>query len=128
MTPQEAYNKGLDVAENDAIEKLSKALDGVDTGSFNNPKMEEIRQRVLFQEVQEPVIVPYDRDYNYILDYLHGRHVELERLTDIDRSIIDILNFCEEIIGPKPRSRVSVKAKEFLSKLKIDLLNNRDKL
>lgn len=49
MTTQDAYNKGLDVAENEAYEKLSKALEGYDVGPFNNPKMEEIRQKVLFK-------------------------------------------------------------------------------
>lgn len=47
MTIQEAYNKGLDVAENEAHDKLSKALEGLDSGPFNNPKMEDIRLKII---------------------------------------------------------------------------------
>jgi hypothetical protein len=130
MTAQEAYNKGLDVAENIAIDKLVNALEGNDVGPFNNPQMEEIRQKILFQKtlLQIPRIIPYNRDYNYILNHLKGELVEVDKLSDIDNSILNILKFCEEIVGPKPRSRVSVRAKQFLTNLKIDLLNNRDKL
>lgn len=49
MTINEAYNKGLDVAENEAHEKLTKALSGLDAGPFANPKMEELRQKILQQ-------------------------------------------------------------------------------
>jgi len=130
MTPQEAYNKGLDVAENTAIEKLVNALEGNDVGPFNNPQMEEIRQKILYQKnlLQIPHIIPYNRDYNYILNHLKGEIVEVEKLSDIDNSILTILKFCEEIIGPKPRSRVSVRAKQFLTNLKIDLLNNHEEV
>ncbi len=47
MTPQEAYNKGLDVAENEAYQKLSNALQGADDTPFMNPKMEELRLQIL---------------------------------------------------------------------------------
>lgn len=47
MTPQEAYNKGLDDAENVAIQKLENTINGVEVAPFNNPKMEELRQRIL---------------------------------------------------------------------------------
>lgn len=57
MTIQEAYNKGLDVAENEAHDKLVKALDGVDSGPFNNPKMEELRLKILQIKQNPPVKV-----------------------------------------------------------------------
>jgi hypothetical protein len=47
MTANEAYNKGLDVAENEAYQKISNALQGLDEGSFMNPKMEELRLQIL---------------------------------------------------------------------------------
>jgi len=47
MTINEAYIKGLDDAENLTIEKFTKALEGYDAGPFNNPKMEELRQKIL---------------------------------------------------------------------------------
>lgn len=47
MTINEAFNKGLDVAENEAIDKLTKALRSEVTEPFNNPKMEELRQSIL---------------------------------------------------------------------------------
>lgn len=66
MTINEAYNKGLDVAENEALEKLSKALDGLDAGAFANPKLEEFRQRVLntvkCEESPDDTNIPYDEE------------------------------------------------------------------
>lgn len=47
MTINEAYNKGLDDAENTALDKLQKALLGLNTEPFTNPKMEEFRQKLL---------------------------------------------------------------------------------
>jgi|LakMenE01Jun11ns_1017448.scaffolds.fasta_scaffold9959660_47 hypothetical protein len=57
MTPQEAYNKGLDVAENEAYQKLSNALQGVNDTPFINPKMEELRLKILQVKKQKPVKV-----------------------------------------------------------------------
>ncbi len=125
MTIQEAYNQGLDDAENSVVVKFSNALIGNDDGPFNNPQIEDIRQKIL--SLKQEVVI-FDKDYDYILDYLLTKTVDENKLSSIDKSIISILKFCEEIVGPKPRSRVSVKAKQFLTTLKIDLLNNRDKL
>jgi hypothetical protein len=47
MTINEAYNKGLEIAENEAYQKISNALQGLDEGSFINPKMEELRLQIL---------------------------------------------------------------------------------
>ena len=118
MTPQEAYNKGLTDAETLTVSTLNNCLDGNDSIPFLNPEMEAVRQRILNYKPQE-------KDYNFILDYLHDR--ELGDLSDVDKTIIKILQFCEEIVGPKPRSRVSVRAKEFLTELKVDLIQTRDK-
>lgn len=54
MTPQEAYNKGLDVAENEAYQKISNALQGLDDVPFMNPKMEELRLKILKIKNQPP--------------------------------------------------------------------------
>lgn len=66
MTIQEAFNRGLDVAEKNAIEKISKALNGEDCEQFSNPEMEEFRQQILKRatpmaesypsDVQTPVV------------------------------------------------------------------------
>jgi hypothetical protein len=124
MTPQEAYNKGLDAAESIAVVKLSNALLGNDDGPFNNPQMEDIRQKILNHNPK--VII--DKDYNYIVDLIHEKELNLETLSEIDKTVVEILNFCKEIVGPKPRSRVSVKAKKFLAKLEVDLIKNNVKL
>lgn len=55
MTIQEAYNKGLDDAENLAYLKLKKALSKIDDTPFNNPKMEELRQEILNISASETV-------------------------------------------------------------------------
>ena len=53
MTINEAYVKGLDKAEDDALEKITKALDGLDAGPFANPKMEDLRQKILQRATPE---------------------------------------------------------------------------
>lgn len=124
MTPQEAYCKGLDAAESLAVVKLSNALLGNDDGPFNNPQMEDVRQKILSYK---PTVI-IDKDYNYIVDLINEKELNMENLSEIDKTIVDILNFCMEIVGPKPRSRISVKAKKFLAKLEVDLINKYVKL
>ena len=48
----EAYNKGLDDAENNACEKLKKALNGEYTDPFINPKMEEIKWEIITKNLK----------------------------------------------------------------------------
>ena len=55
MTTQEAYNKGLDVAEATVIEKFTQALQNKETEPFNNPEMEKLRNALMIQ-----------------MDYIHG--------------------------------------------------------
>lgn len=55
MTVQEAYNKGLDTAETEAIEKLTNALQKIDGEPFVNPAMEALRQSILTIEPPAPV-------------------------------------------------------------------------
>lgn len=55
MTIQEAYNKGLDDAENLAYLKLKKALSKMEDTPFGNPKMEELRQEILNISASETV-------------------------------------------------------------------------
>ncbi len=47
MNIQQAYNKGLDDAENAVYKSLTDALASVDSGELANPKMESLRQLVL---------------------------------------------------------------------------------
>lgn len=127
MTPQEAYVKGLDVAEKEAIEKLTSALDGNDTQPFNNPAMEEIRQRILSIQ-SSPLVTTISRNYDFVLDFLRGDEVDVESMTEIDKSILEIVKFNKSLVGAKARSRVAKKAKEFLRNLKIDIIAYDDKL
>lgn len=53
MTINEAYNKGLDDAENLAYDKLTRALEGIDSGPFINPIMEELRQKILDNDLKK---------------------------------------------------------------------------
>jgi|TARA_R110002110_G_scaffold7140_1_gene36238 hypothetical protein len=47
MTNQEAYNKGLDDSENDLLTNFGDAVKGVKTGTFANPKLEELREIIV---------------------------------------------------------------------------------
>jgi len=47
MTIQEAYNKGLDDAEAVVIDKIHSMLNEHPTTPFVNPKLEEVRQRLI---------------------------------------------------------------------------------
>lgn len=125
MTPQEAYNKGLDDAENAVVVKFSNALSGNDDGPFGNPQVEEIRQKVL---TMKPTVIS-DKDYNFIVDFLNDKDIDVDVMSDIDLSILEILTYCKEVIvGKKPRSRIATKTKDFLTKLEVDIIQNRDKL
>lgn len=125
MTPQEAYNKGLDIAENDAYDKINKALNGIDDTPFNNPQMEAIRQNII--SLASTTVKP-DRDYNFVLDFLNGNDIDHQKLSNIEISILEILKFCKGLTGPTTKSKASVKAKCFLSQLRVDIINNHDKL
>ena len=121
MNIQEAYNKGLNDAEDLAIVKLNNALNGVDDGPFNNPSMEDIRLKVLNSKPES------SRDFKYIIYTILNRDVDVELLPDVDKSIFEILQFCKEIVGRNCTSKVSVKIKDFLTKLSIDLINKQNK-
>jgi len=121
MTIQEAYNKGLDVAENEVFENLSSAIDGNDMGSFSSPKMEELRQKILNLK---PELLPT----NYVLGTLLGDSTTFQDLTDLDKKVIEILKYIRSLVGPKPRSRISVKIKQLLTELEVDIIRNHDKL
>lgn len=56
----EAYNKGLDDAENNACEKLKKVLNGEYTDPFINPKMEEIKWGIITKnlKISELEVIP----------------------------------------------------------------------
>lgn len=74
MTIQEAYNKGLDDAENLAYLKFKKALSKEDDTPFGNPKMEELRQEIL-----NFAIVPLNEE------------TSSETYVSVDDSVIDII-------------------------------------
>lgn len=121
MTIQEAYNKGLDIAENEALEKLTNAVEGNDIGPFASPKMEELRQKILNLK---PELLPT----NYVLGTLLGDSTTFQDLTDLDKKVIEILKYIRSLVGPKPRSRISVKIKQLLTELEVDIIRNSDKL
>ena len=121
MNIQEAYNKGLDDAEALIISKLSNAIVGKDDGPFNNPSMEELRNKILNNENNES-------NTDYILDILLNREVDMDSLLPSEQSIASMLVFCKSITTPRPTSKIAVKIKEFLTSMEVDLINNRDKL
>lgn len=124
MNINEAYNKGLDDAESAAVVKFSNAILGNDDGPFNNPQMEDIRQQLLNYS---PAVIA-ERDYEYIIRLIQDREIEVDNLSEVDKTIVDILLFCKKIIGKRSKSVIRVKFREFLTKLEVDLINKRVKL
>lgn len=118
MTPQEAYNKGLDTAEEDAYEKLSKALEGSDVGPFANPKMEELRQKILCKET--PV--------NFAVDFFMNKTIDESQLTSTELKILELFKFCKRVIPDRPSSKITVGLKDALRSIEVDIIKNDDKL
>jgi hypothetical protein len=131
MTPQEAYNKGLDVAESIAVVKFSSALLGNDDGPFNNPSMEEIRQKILENIntiLPEPVDIISPYGDSYTVPVMLGTPIDDKHLNSLDKKVIEILKYIKSLVGPKPRSKISVKIKKLLTDLEVDFIKNYDKL
>lgn len=131
MTPQEAYNRGLDVAENEAIEKITHALNGEDSIPFNNPKMEEIRQRILafepVREIQVETPVATAKDY-YTLQVLLDQPYNTSDLNSLDLKVIELLEYLKTMRKPRLKNRISLKIKTLLRELEVDFINHYDKL
>lgn len=123
MNIQEAYNKGLDVAENDAYDKLTKALDGYDVGPFANPKMEELRQRLLFTDTKD--VSP---DTSYLLKFFKNEEIDESMLSSTDVKILELLRFCKRSIPKRPTSKITIMLRALISDIEIDILKNDDKL
>ena len=79
MTPQEAYNKGLDDAENRIIDNLKQLLNDQVDSPFPNPELEKVR------------LIIKDRS-----DYYH--HLA-ERNNNIGKSFVKKLQEQREILG-----------------------------
>lgn len=108
MNIQEAYNKGLTVAEDDAYEKLTKALDGIDAGPFSNPKMEELRQSL------------FNRPTSNIIEGFFLEKPIPEELDSRQMKILEFLKYCKSLAGRK--SRIGIKIKDMLRDIKkVDL-------
>jgi hypothetical protein len=122
MTPQEAYNKGLDIAENDAYDKMSKALDGIDDAPFNNPKMEELRQRIL-----HPVS---NSNFNstVLTELLLGKPIDESSFTETDNKIIDFLKYLRTLPRKYPQSVRAMQLCKLFRNLEVDFINNDGKL
>ena len=117
MTPQQAYNKGLDDAENLAIEKINKALDGYDDIPFNNPKMEEIRQRILS--------LSHNKSDSYVLKILLDQPYEKDNVSKLDLKLIETMEYVRSLVSPKRSSKISVKLKCFFSALNYEFINHK---
>lgn len=119
MTPQEAYNKGLDTAENEAYEKISKAIEGLDVGPFANPKMEELRQRLLNYKPPQN---------NFILDFFSNQEIDKSQLSSTELKTLELFQFCRRIVPKRPTSKISVGLRDKLRAIEVDILKNSDKL
>ncbi|MBF0208895.1 MAG: hypothetical protein HQK53_18690 [Oligoflexia bacterium] len=128
MTAQEAYNKGLDDAENLAVVKFSNALIGNDDGPFNNPQMEDIRQQILNKPTNPPFSLYSPCGDSYTLHVMLDEPFDKTNLNSLDEKVIEILEYVKSLVGPKPRSRISVKIKKLLTDLKVDFIKNYGKL
>jgi hypothetical protein len=133
MNIQQAYNKGLDDAESIAVAKLLNALNGNDDGPFNNPQMEEVRQRILVNGQPKPfdvedIFISNSDLLNAITNTLLGKTVFLENLSPIERRVIDIMSEVRDISKSASKSKVSVKFRELITELEIDIIKEKSKL
>ena len=122
MTPQEAYNKGLDVAENDAYDKFSKALDGIDEAPFKNPKMEELRQRML-----NPVS---NSNFNstVLAELLLDKPIDESNFTTLDMRIVDLLKHLKTLPRKNEKSTRATRLKFLFNNLEVDFIRSGGKL
>lgn len=131
MNINEAYNKGLDDAESIAVSKFSNTLLGNDDGPFNNPRMEEIRLQIL-EKINtvspEPIDVISPHGDSYTVPVMLGIPIDDKNLNSLDMKVIEILEYIKSLVGPKPRSKISVKIKKLLTDLEVDFIKNYDKL
>jgi hypothetical protein len=129
MTINEAYIKGLDDAENSAIEKFSKALEGEDVGMFNNPKMEELRQRILYGSRPEQGDLALTRNIDdYTLRVLLDQPIDHIAMNSLDLKIVEILEYIKSVNKPRTTNKFAVKIKSLLTDLRVDFIKNYDKL
>lgn len=124
MTIQQAYNKGLDDAENLAVVKFSNALLGNDDGPFNNSQMEDLRQKIL-EERRSPKVEMVENE-NYALKVFLDQEIDETKLSSLD---LKVLVFLRHVFSLRDRrSKFGVKLRKLLSDLRIDFVNNYDKL
>ena len=104
---QTAYNKGLDDAENALYENFTSWLNNQPTRSLPNPKLEDLRKRIIarFEELSKPTavtqpetIITYDSytvDENELLDaissILQGKEYPPFEMDDSTKNILDIV-------------------------------------
>jgi hypothetical protein len=129
MTINEAYIKGLNDAENSAIEKFSKALEGEDVGMFNNPKMEELRQRILHGSQPEQGELQLTRNIDdYTLRVLLDQPIDHIAMNSLDLKIVEILEYIKSVNKPRTTNKFAVKIKSLLRDLEVDFIKNYGKL
>ena len=89
MTPEEAYNKGLDAAENAVVENFTLLMNSGDSLKFRNPKMEELRQ-ILKEKLSATLPPKVSRVYNSLEgEYLDDVADQFGRiLTDAELPIL----------------------------------------
>lgn len=130
MNINQAYNKGLTDAENQAIQKLSDALKSIDSGPFANPQMEELRQAVL--STNEPSVQgvtgePPVNTGDYAVPILLGDAISLNGLSSSDQIVVDILIAVRQIATGKSKSKVSTKFKSLIRDLEVDIIKSKSK-
>ncbi len=122
MTIQDAYNKGLDDAENAVIEKLNNTLNRVDDGPFANPELEAVRQRLL-------VGIPDKNILNIFEDMINGRDFEYDS-HGTDNIIIsfyaELMKYLLGTIGG--RNKFSVKIKDSVNRVKYNLTFEKNRV
>lgn len=118
MTVQEAYNKGLDVAETEALDKLTKALDGLDVTPFTNPNMEQLRQRLLNLK---------EGGTSFVLEFFEKNLIDESLLSSTEIKILDLLKFCKRIIPKRPTSKISVGLRDKIRSIEVELVKTSKK-
>ena len=125
MNIQEAYNKGLDDAENQVMDKFKKTINEEYCDPFANPKMEELRlivrnllNKKIEREIKKEVYGYDDSECDEIFEDLKSmffgefmdadpEDASKERI--ILRSVNDVVNYFIQIAGRKNNFGKSVK-------------------
>jgi hypothetical protein len=128
MTPQQAYNKGLDDAEKQVELRFTDALMGHDIGKFQNPNLELLRTKILNMSNKSILLTHPAQSDNFMMNVLLNDTTDETNLNTLDRKVVEILQYIKSLACAPAKNKVSVKLKHLLTELKVDFIKHYGKL